>query len=184
MFTDYFCNLLVNSESLFFSKLLLCVTIFSKSLLCGTLCVIVVTSITIVSIADEDPRVVHGSVVLTESPLLWKYSQNHRNGCIKEKIIIQMTTKEPSSSGARWRAQVMMACKSVAPRVFAWGMHSACNMTCVCVFERVRTCMRVCACDSARVCVCACSTTLARATSFSTVSESQAGPEFPGLAWG
>jgi len=35
-----------------------------------------------------------------------------------------MTTKEPSSSGARRRAQVMMACRSGAPRVSAWGMHS------------------------------------------------------------
>jgi len=29
-FTDYFCNQLVNSKSLFFSKLLLCVTFFFK----------------------------------------------------------------------------------------------------------------------------------------------------------
>jgi len=37
----------------------------------GTLCVVVFTSMTTVSIADEDPRVVHGSVVLIESLLLW-----------------------------------------------------------------------------------------------------------------
>ena len=110
------------------------------------------------------------------------HPENHCNGFIKEKIIIQMTTKEPSSSGARRRAQVMMACRSGAPRVSAWVMHSACTMTCVCVFERVHMCMRACACDSARVCVCACSTTLARETFFSTVSGSQARPEFPGLA--
>ena len=54
-FQDYYC------VSLFFQKLLLC----------GTLCVIVFTSMTVVSIADEDPRVVHGSVVLNESLLLW-----------------------------------------------------------------------------------------------------------------
>jgi len=44
--------------------------LFSKLLLCGTLCVIVFTSMTIVSVADEDPRVVHGGVVLIESLLL------------------------------------------------------------------------------------------------------------------
>ena len=40
------------------------VSITILSLEIGTLCVIVFTSMTIVSIADEDPRVVHASVVL------------------------------------------------------------------------------------------------------------------------
>ena len=71
IFTDYFYDLLVDSKSLVFSKFLLCVVFFWKLLLCGTLSVIVFTFTTIVSITDEDPRVVHGSVVLTESLLLW-----------------------------------------------------------------------------------------------------------------
>jgi len=71
VFTEYFCDLLVDSKSLVFQNYYCVSLFFSKLLLCGTLCVIVLTSMTIVSIADEDPRVVHGSVVLTESLLLW-----------------------------------------------------------------------------------------------------------------
>jgi len=70
VFTEYFCDLLVDSKSLVFQNYYCVSLFFSKLLLCGTLCVIVLTSMTIVSIADEDPRVVHGSVVLTESLLL------------------------------------------------------------------------------------------------------------------
>jgi len=61
----------VDSKSLVFQNYYCVSLFFSKLLLCGTLCVIVFTFMTIVSIADEDPRVVHGSVVLTESLLLW-----------------------------------------------------------------------------------------------------------------
>jgi len=70
LFTDYFFNLLVDPK-FFFHNYYFVSLFLSNLLLCGTLCIVVFTSMTIVSTADEDPRVVHGSVVLTESLLLW-----------------------------------------------------------------------------------------------------------------
>ena len=56
----------------------------------GTLCVIVFTSVTIVSIADDDPRVVHASVVLHTAPLLswflfWRACSSHPS-CSRQKV--------------------------------------------------------------------------------------------------
>jgi len=147
LFTDYFFNLLVDPK-FFFHNYYFVSLFLSNLLLCGTLCIVVFTSMTIVSTADEDPRVVHGSVVLTESLLLWTWNciqkfslvvpSSYNLSCLvraSTSLLFPARTKSPAThcrkplrvkrftrSSKMLRMQVTPAC------TFASTAHAGCRV--------------------------------------------------------